>query len=333
MTQLAAFQDRARTLGELLATAEASPHYLIEDILTPGLLLLVASPKAGKTRLMLQVSEAVALGEPALGRFSVQQSPVLYYALEDGRHRIARTARSLGLKPNAELYILETLPALDRKGCEQLQSDLDHLPHARLVVIDILNRVMPKPEGGRSAYHDEAAALMPLQQMAAERDVAIVVVHHTNKLSDPKSPLQSINGTQALAGTADNLWFINRSGASGEAELYVTGRDLMEQSIPLYFSAKEGRWVAESPVDEGLLAPLVLSTRARIEQMVRDVVLAGRVSRKQVLQRLEAGLGNSTTANYLEKEADRILKNLEASGQITKHKVDRESWYSPVRAA
>lgn len=323
----AAGQPRFLTLGELYRTPDESSQFVVQDILPPGLLLFVAGPKQGKTRLMLQVAAAVADGGVALGRFQCQRAPVLYFALEDGFQRIKRTSASIGLRPSNDLLISDTLPVLDADGRQHLEAALDSVKGVRLVIIDVLNRVMPRVDSGRGAYHDEAAALVPLQELAAEREIAVVLVHHTNKNPDAPNPLLTINGTQALAGTADNLWFLSRDAKTNSGHLQIMGRDVREQTIELEFDPVVGSWTQgrPTPVTRPLIEDKPL--QAHVEDTLTTLVGYEWLPRPLLHEAVAEKHLESTTASYLERVTDNCLKNLVKSGRFEKQRVGRQTYF------
>src|SRR5262249_945329 len=74
-----------------------------------------------------------------------------------------------------------------------------------------------------SRYEVDYNALVGLQQLAMNRHVAIIVVHHDRKTRSDE-PFDLVSGTQALVGAADTVVIMTRQrwGAS----LFIPGRDL-----------------------------------------------------------------------------------------------------------
>jgi len=286
-------------LNELCNRPSQAARFVVEEILPVGLLLFAASPKTGKTRLLLQIGAAVSRGEAALGRYPVRQGTVLYYALEDGGARFADHARSLGLQDCPNLVVFDSIPSARRNRYEWLRDDLKQHADVRLVIVDVLNRVMPKVDSGKGAYHDEAEALIPLQELANEAGIAVVVVHHTRKSTDNADPLLAINGTQALPGTADNVWILDRAQRKATGKLRVTGRDAKDQLIGLRFNDHRGTWSLGNP-ETRFGAKLESPSNERVGQAVEALVGTEPISRKALIGEVAArvpGVGNA----YLEK--------------------------------
>ena len=75
------------SMPELYDTEFPVPQPIIQDLLYPGLYILAGAPKIGKSFLVAQLAYHVARGEQ-LWSYPVQQSSVLYLALEDKFSRL-----------------------------------------------------------------------------------------------------------------------------------------------------------------------------------------------------------------------------------------------------
>jgi hypothetical protein len=222
----------------------ADLRFAVPGLLQEGLTILAGAPKLGKSRLMLAMAVAIASGGKALGTIDVEQGDVLYLALEDGRRRIQRRIAQL-LEPGVNfphaLHIGEDCPRLDDGGVEAIAAWLDAHPHTRLVIIDTFKRVRPRERAGVSTYGQDYDALAPLQTLAQERGVAIVVVHHTRK-QGAEDPLDLISGSTGLTGSADAALVLRRARGSADATLTVVGRDLDDADVALRSDEHVG-WV------------------------------------------------------------------------------------------
>jgi len=72
--------------------------------------------------------------------------------------------------------VLWDAPRIEEGFEEQLTLWLDEHPQARLVVIDILEKVRPRRTRNGSVYADDYAALAPLQRIAQDRNIAILAL-------------------------------------------------------------------------------------------------------------------------------------------------------------
>jgi hypothetical protein len=190
----------------------------------------------------------------ALGRYGVLQGDVLYLDLEDGgrraQERLKHVLKGLpedGPRPTS-LDIVPMDAALVGQGLEaQLTGWLDTHPNARLIAIDILEKIRPQRQRGGSVYADDYAALTTLQRLAQDRNVAIIVVHHSNK-SKYEDFRDSASGSMGLIGVCDSFWGLARVAGKPDAVLKITGREVEEQELALQFA--EGFWNVTGEADD-----------------------------------------------------------------------------------
>ena len=235
------------TATALLALELPPLVYVVEDILPAGATLLTGKSKDGKSLMAYNLAVAVAAGGKALGRYAVQQGAVWYLALEDGERRAqARLKAQMDLYsiPSTALANLEmTLweaPRLGQGLEDEMLSQLTRCPDTRLIIIDILEKVRPLRTRHGSVYEDDYQATQSLTRLAQEQNVAVLIIHHANKLN-PTDFRDSASGSMSLLGGADNFWSLNRQALSSDATLRITGRDILEeQELALEF--KEGYW-------------------------------------------------------------------------------------------
>ncbi len=220
--------------------------WAVRDFIAPGLTLLVASPKIGKSWLALQIGLAIASGSEVLGK-ETQAGAVLILALEDGDRRMQSRLFKLSadLLPESASDRLEfayTWPRVDQGGIEHLESWLKQRADARLIVVDVLEKVRPPRNARGNGYSEDYQALLALKSLADRYGVSILVVHHTRK-SAADDVMEMISGTQGLAGCADAALILKRPRGEEKGELHITGRDLPnEGQYAVSFSKATCRW-------------------------------------------------------------------------------------------
>jgi hypothetical protein len=222
-----------------------------------GLTLISAAPKVGKTRFLAQVSVAGVRGTPFLGR-KVTQTQVLTLALEDGARRYRKSLHYLvgtNWPGRKELTIRTTSARLDEGGLTKIEQHLDKHPDCGLVIIDVLARVRPKGRGS-DKYQLDYDALASLQRMANLRQIAIVVVHHTNQRANVTDIFELVSGTSGLIGVVDSLMVLQRRRADDVGLLHITGREVEDQTVALGFT--NGWW---GPAPEGMPAELMSESK------------------------------------------------------------------------
>jgi hypothetical protein len=228
--------------AELAAKVFPTITYTVPGYITQGVTLLAGKPKAGKSWLVLNIAEAVASGGMVLGE-KVEQGDVLYLALEDSQRRLKRRLDQIlphSEKP-ARLHLATEWSRLDKGGTEALEQWCDSVAKPRLIIIDVLAKVRPQRGPNESFYDWDYRAITPLKKLADQRGIAIVVVHHLNKLQ-VDDPFDAVSGTTGLTAAPDSTLILVR-GPQGTA-LYGRGRDIEEIETALSFDPVHGVWNA-----------------------------------------------------------------------------------------
>jgi hypothetical protein len=234
------------TAAELLAMEFPPLLWVVDEMLPAGLTLFTGRGKDGKSLLVWNLCLAVATGGLALGRYHALRGDVLYLDLEDGGRRAQkRLQEALDVLPDQrtipdtfQLITWES-PRVGEGLEEQLTAWLDTHPNARLIAIDILEKIRPRRRAGGSVYEDDYQALASLQRLAQERNVAILVVHHSNK-SKPEDFRDTASGSMGLIGACDTFWGLARVAGQADATLRITGREVSEQELAMQFD--DGFW-------------------------------------------------------------------------------------------
>jgi hypothetical protein len=188
----------------------------------------------------------------ALDKINVERGEVLYLALEDPPRRLQRRLELiLRDEPAPDGLFIETVwPRLLEGGCDLLDAWLDEHPDCRLVVVDVFAKVKGVVVGDVNRYEADYGAMASLKTIADAHGVAILVVHHTRKAS-ADDYIDSVSGTQGLAGAADAVLVLSRSRGSADAKLHVTGRDIEEAEYAMQFNTAAGCWsLLEGPAEE-----------------------------------------------------------------------------------
>lgn len=204
-----------RTIQYLdLATTEPGPiAWVLERILAQQTVsILGGDAGVGKTWLGLSLGHAVASGRPWLGQFPVCQGPVLYYDEESApillHHRISALRKSeLDLPADLDIrYRLDTGLQIDvLESVAMIQSDLEDQA-AALVVIDSFRACFA---GDENKSAEVRVALQNLRRIAHEWGCAILVLHHTRKISQASNASsQMLRGSTDLRGAVDNHLFL-----------------------------------------------------------------------------------------------------------------------------
>lgn len=233
---------------DLLNQPPPQPEHIVENLLTPGLTILAAAPKSGKSTFLTYLLANISRGTGIFLTRKVKKSKVLYMGLEDGVARFYKRLEEFSSKdvfggdiPLTDFLITTETEKTGSDFVEELKSEIKKMDF-KVVVIDILHKIFdPKKRFGYAAQYDIMATL---QKCAEETGTAIIVVHHTNKRA--KSGLASISGTQGLTAAADNIFIMNKSTESWADSyliLSVEGRDIDAQEIWLEYNLSDMGYV------------------------------------------------------------------------------------------
>jgi hypothetical protein len=97
-----------------------------------------------------------------------------------------------------------------------------------LVLVDTLGRARPPQQPGESVYQYDYRTGVELKSLTdTHPGSALVVVHHDRK-ADAVDFVETVSGSNGLAGSADTLLIVRRERAKPEGLLQVTGRDVIE---------------------------------------------------------------------------------------------------------
>jgi hypothetical protein len=276
------------TAAELMATTFPEQRWAVRGLVAEGLTLLVGPPKAGKSWAVLGIGIAVAHGGKAFNKVDVDAGAVLYLALEDTPRRLQqRLGKVLAGEPAPkQLTIATECPALSAGGTERIAEWLDSHPDARLVIVDVFARVRERAQATQgNAYDADYQAMCALKLLADRYGVAVLVLHHTRKAA-AEDFLDTVSGTQGLAGAADAVAVLRRTRGQADAELFITGRDVEEAAYALTFDAGRGAW---QMLDGPALDYTVSDTRRAI---LRHIRVTGPATPKQLADAL--GIDHNT---------------------------------------
>lgn len=233
---------RGISAAALMAKHFEPVRYVVSGFLAEGVTILAGPPKLGKSWLAYNWALAVAAGSPAFGSKPVVQGDVLYLALEDSERRLKGRLLHMGVSnPPERLTLATEWPGLDHGCIPELEAWADSVKRPVLVIVDVLKMVRGAQKPNETVYDADYRAVTGLGRFARDRGISVVVVHHTRK-AVADDPLESISGTNGLTGAADSILVLKRDIGTGNATLYVRGRDIEENETALKFNRDNGTW-------------------------------------------------------------------------------------------
>ena len=176
------------SVRQLMAACPALRPPVIEGLLREGETMnLIASPKTGKSWLVLDLAIAVATGRPWLGRFPTVAGDVLIIDNElhgeTSANRIPKVAKARGLGTDefADKVFIRNL----RGGLQDivlLGSFFRAIERGRfrLIVLDAFYRFLPAGMD-ENANADMASLYNHIDRYAADLGCAFVLIHHSSK--------------------------------------------------------------------------------------------------------------------------------------------------------
>lgn len=259
-----------------LASMEFSP--LVEPVkglIVEGVTLLAGASKIGKSWLVLQMCAAVATGAQFLGH-ETTPGKVLYCAFEDGERRLQARLAKQDSTPGNDLQFQTQIIPLDGGLLNALDGWVLNNPDARLIVIDTLQMIRGATPGRVNAYAEDYKVMRQLKGFADNHHVAVVIVHHLNKLRDVDDPFDKISGSTGLMGAADTTILVARKRGEDDATVTYTGRDVWGDDFKIRFD--NCRWKVIDPAvlerEQFENAPIVKAIRLYVEQASFDGVWA-----------------------------------------------------------
>jgi hypothetical protein len=256
------------TAHDLMALELPPVRWAVPGIVPEGVTLLAGKPKLGKSWLALALAVAIASGGVALGTKRVEQGEALYLGLEDNRRRLqGRLGKLLAGESAPEgLHIATAWPRVDEGGEEALGGWLEEHPEARLVVVDVLKRVRPRPSRHQSVYDADYESLEALHGLAGRHNVAMLCVHHLRK-AGADDPMDEISGSTGLSGAADGVLLLKRDRGRGDAYLRVDGRDIEEPAeLALTWDPNTAGWTLAGDAEQYRLS----QTRAEVIEVLEE---------------------------------------------------------------
>jgi hypothetical protein len=276
-------------------------RFCVPKYIPPGCGILAGRPKLGKSWLMLDVGLAVASGGSCLNQPISDPGDVLYLALEDNERRLqSRMTKILGFAdvwPERFHYATEWRRATEG-GLDDVRDWIKRSEKPRLIVVDVLAMFRSPRDGKQTPYEADFQAVHELQKIAADTDVAIIIVHHLRKGAAEMDPFDKVSGTLALSGAADTVLILDRD--SNGTTFYGRGRDIEEFETALQFDRTTCRWGvlgeaaevrrtserdailsalehSEGPLSPSDIAEAVGMARNNVKQLLFKMVRAGQV--------------------------------------------------------
>ena len=274
------FLAESRTLSQLYREAPDYVDWLVPDLFTSNELYCIAAPpRAGKSLFTLALAKAIASGGKFLDR-PCQQGNVVYVCKEDPddkvKERLIAQEWDFGQMDNVLInnnFTLDRLPELIQYIKQA---------HPSLLILDTLSRI--QTNNGRENSAEIADVLAPLQTLAQQENVCIIVVHHTRKNNLDKTDLidifDAVRGSGAIRATCRGM-LVLANGKNGYRLAVENGRTAV-QDLEVYLDAVtltwklKGNWTPPNvnvSQKDTVLDWLVKHQQGTIEQIYQDTLI------------------------------------------------------------
>lgn len=201
----------------------------VPGLVVEGFTLFVGPPKVGKSWLVGDIACGCACGGQVLGTIGVPARPVLLISLEDSKRRLQsrlqKIMRGQPLPKNLDVLTEVHPKVLLATITEWLHRHHDSAP---LVILDTLGKARQQSASNANQYQEDYGFAGTIKELIDPvPGAALVAVHHTRKQA-AEDFLDTVSGTQGIAGAADSVLVLARKRKSDEGVLSVTGRDIEE---------------------------------------------------------------------------------------------------------
>ena len=234
------------TAVELSKMELPEPRWAVNGLIPEGLSVLAGKPKLGKSWMAVDVMIAIAEGGKTLDYVEVNKGDVLYLALEDGPRRMRDRLQKMHVpyaRPDlgSHLFFTHQSPRQDEGGKGAVERWLVEHPDARLVVIDTWAKFKPTRKGRKDLYEEDYRDASDLKELADKHHIAILAIHHARK-AFAEDAVDEVSGSNGLTGAADTILTLRRNRNRKDAALSITGRDVEEKELAVWFDRNTCRW-------------------------------------------------------------------------------------------
>ena len=281
-------KSRLTTTAELMARAKDYTDWLIDEILPiDELILLAASPRAGKSLMAMNIAQCVASGTNFLDR-PVTQGSVIYVQCEDSETKTKQRAIAQGWDENLPVYWLDKFKLSELPELIELAKEIE----PRLIVLDTLSRI--RDDNATESSAEMGRILEPLQEFAKNHNCCVLPIHHTGKIkadnADTLDVFDTIRGSSSIRATCRGTLVI-AYGESGYRLCIENGYNKQDLKVSLNLADLTwkllGKWgmQVDASQNDQVLEYLTRHEHATLEQ-IHDFTGINKASLYNVLARL-----------------------------------------------
>jgi hypothetical protein len=316
-------------VDELVKKYPAMRQPVIHGILRRGETMnVIASPKAGKSWMVLDLAMSIANGTPWLGSFPTEQGKVLLIDNELHKetlsHRVAMVAEARGLSVAALGKNLDALALRGQlkslRGLENFFAQVEH-DRYQVIILDAFYRFMGEDDdensnGNMTRLYDQ------IDRHAKETGACFVMIHHASKGSQASKSVTDIGaGAGAQSRAADSHLVLRPHQEPGVSTLEAKTRSWLGPS-PMCLRWEFPLWHAEEGLDPTQLEGVDDRPKGQgrkvyaVEDLLACIGMVANSRTKVIESAIKAGLPKSR-AEHLLKVAieDGLVEEIETDNR------------------
>ena len=249
-----------KSANEIVSMNIKPTNWFVEDLFTTGLSIICGASKIGKSWFVQNLCLSISNGDKFLDKPTHKQT-CWYMALEDDDALTqARLNKMLkGKTAPANFLISHNIYLMDRPKqdvptlMEYIAENIKRNPEIKMVVIDTFQKVRSSAIHGESMYAHDYRDISTLKQLADELNIAIVLIHHTNKMRDRDTdgdPFSKISGTNGLMASADCIFLLSKKRDEPSVNFTFTGRKIRYDTCTLCQNESDMTWTKLGTAEE-----------------------------------------------------------------------------------
>jgi Bifunctional DNA primase/polymerase, N-terminal/AAA domain/Primase C terminal 1 (PriCT-1) len=239
-------------LDDLFSSETEAMDWVVPGLLPVGeTVLLCALPKAGKSKLAVDLSFCVATGESRFLGQEIKHGKVLLIAPDASKQSLKHELARRGFRiSDKNLHII---PRWSIDQMAVLEAELENF-RPDLVVIDSLKKITAGKEISENSA-EFADNIIALNDMLTRYRAAGILVHHANKGADAIG-VERARGSTAIVGACWGVWMLDRipkpdpnnakrmivDPKDPKRILTATSRDSEGTTLNIEFNAENNSW-------------------------------------------------------------------------------------------